>query len=193
MCGVFGFIGKRPDKALVKELGYLAGTRGPHGYGIAMKKKSWTEQVHIHDALNRLEEVDESFIGHARLATFGNHFQPIVGKEYAIAHNGNVYNFRELADQYGLKLETDCDSEIWLRMIEAFDGPLISRVEKAASLADTVATALLVFGNGSIVAYRQKHPLYVGRRPEGIYFCSRPFDGAELMEEGVYQYEDGKG
>lgn len=188
MCGVFGFIGSRPDPDLVKQLGYLAGTRGPHGYGVATRTKSWTERIHIHDALDRLEGIDETFIGHARLATFGNHFQPIVGEEYAIAHNGNVYNFKELAGQYGLTLKTDCDSEIWLRMVESFDGPLVQRVEKAAAVADTPATVLLVLAGDSIVAYRLKHPLYVGSRPEGIYFCSRPFPGAELMEEGVRQF-----
>lgn len=64
-------------------------------------------------------------VGHVRAATHGkpernenNH--PFVSKDgqLFLVHNGIVGNHEELADKYGLKLETECDSEVILRLIE---------------------------------------------------------------------------
>lgn len=190
MCGLFGFIGEKPDRDLIVELGYKAGTRGPHGYGVFTWSTYWTKEVHVHDDLQSLKGIAEPFIGHARLATFGRTFQPIVGNQCAIAHNGNIYQHKEIAKAHGIELKTDCDSEVLLRLFEASEGSPAERMKRVIEVVQpSNANAALIFGKGFIVAYRHRHPLYIGHRKEGVYFCSRPFEGAKLQEEGIESFE----
>ena len=63
-------------------------------------------------------------LGHVRMATHGdpkenenNH--PHCGEHLHLVHNGVVRgNHFDLADRYCVQLETDCDSEVLLRMVE---------------------------------------------------------------------------
>ncbi len=35
MCGLFGFVGHRPDPEILSAAALAAATRGPHGWGVA--------------------------------------------------------------------------------------------------------------------------------------------------------------
>jgi glucosamine 6-phosphate synthetase-like amidotransferase/phosphosugar isomerase protein len=87
--------------------------------------------VEIDPAFRRLRHQRcSAVVGHVRAATHGdpadnrnNH--PFVSRDRRLylAHNGIVTNHRELADKYALKLDSDCDSEVLLRMVAASTDP----------------------------------------------------------------------
>lgn len=94
-------------------------------------------------------------------------------------HNGNFYDYKELATKYGIVLETETDTEILLKLLEVVS--LETAIKETMAL-DT-PNAVIVIANGQVFAYRQHHPLFIYRN-KGIYLCSRKFyKTAELMPE----------
>ena len=69
-------------------------------------------------------------LGHVRWATHGNpkdnrnnHPHVCSGGRYFLVHNGVISNHLDITDRYGLRLRSDCDSEILLRLVENFRNP----------------------------------------------------------------------
>lgn len=130
MCGIFGVIGQDTTKykSLFKALGIYSQTRGTDATGIAYIKEG---DIKIDKAPVEALEFDwmlpsmaDIIIGHTRAATgglasrnFNNH--PFPGKanvEFALAHNGILYNTWEFKDLPETKIETD--SYITVQLIE---------------------------------------------------------------------------
>lgn len=102
-----------------------------------------------------------SFLGHCRAATHGdpqdnrnNH--PHVGQRYALVHNGIITNVEDLQDRYSLELQSQCDSEVILRLIETQADPLNGlslalravRGSMAVALYDQQADSVWLASNG---------------------------------------------
>lgn len=212
MCGLFGYAGwpRGSDPTVLRDAAVLAATRGPHAWGVAWARGPGLERVtgggHLDGTAWRLAEAagvgDAALvIGHARLATSGGpgaetragDRQPILVGSVAVAHNGNVYNWRELARDGGIRLRTGCDSEVLAHLIERGCGPLLARVSVAVALVDPDSPLALLAvdaGAGAIVAGVRGHPLHALRRPEGAYFCSRALPGSAPLSEGVHAWTE---
>lgn len=194
MCGIWGYIGDKPDLEYLREVAFRASRRGPHAWGVA-----WVNDtgLHTHHELGPFLRAQWSFepltnaravIGHARLATSGSgrslaDTQPVRVGRVAVAHNGNVYHHRAIARAAGHVLATDCDSEL----IGPFLGGAVTidGMQRAMGLLGSTPYALLVLDAGGAVGIGRKgQPLFQAIRPEGRYFGQVHFDGAELLPDG---------
>ncbi len=198
MCGLFGFDGTAPDRAALELVAELASRRGPHAGGfaweaggaIAVERRAepwskWAAQLWPRaGAAPRI-------VGHFRLATSGDwrraeDAQPVTAGDLALAHNGNVERWRERAAADGHELTTNCDSELVARWMAADTGPLADRLANAAARL-RAKHVLLAVRPGEVASVRQGLPLFVWRRPEGVYYCSvRPAPEAELTKETAH-------
>ncbi|MED3982393.1 hypothetical protein [Priestia megaterium] len=188
MCGIFGFIGKKPNLHLLEEIAGLASTRGVHGWGIAGEKRFVKGKGKLEDHLHVLYDFGEEpfIIGHCRLATFGNYngvVQPLRSERHTFAHNGNVYNYQYLANYIHYTMKTDCDSEVIGALLDV--GYSLRKVSQLLNQP----YAILATTKKGMSAIRKGLPLFVSEREEGTYFCSRAFDRSEPLKEGKeYSY-----
>lgn len=136
-------------------------------------------------------------MGHNRLRIVGineQSNQPYFShdKRYIIVYNGEVYNFRELAAQYAIPLETGCDTELILKLsikigfhqaVEQFNGMF------AYVIFDTITN--------SFFAVRDRFgikPLYWYQNGADVIFASELsailslLDKTEIDEIGLRQY-----
>lgn len=191
MCGIFGFVGRSPNIDKLQEIGLLAGTRGMHSWGVAYLSD---EKVHsrigaglIEKHLGVLKQIrNNTFIGHCRLGTIGSfadleNSQPIQIGSIASGHNGNIYNYLDLAKTYNIKLEKTVDSEIIPQ--------LLSKGVTTHELVNMIESpfAICVITPAGVEIMRYSLPIFVEKTEEGIYFCSRKFGNAtKINEREVY-------
>jgi glucosamine--fructose-6-phosphate aminotransferase (isomerizing) len=176
MCGIIGYVGRRPCKDLL-----LAGLerleyRGYDSAGIALLRDGSLEYVRAVGPLSHLKERAGSNgsraitgLGHTRWATHGAvteaNAHPLAGcddSRVAIVLNGIVENFRELKE--GLQAEghtfsSETDAETVTHLIERhYTGDLVEAVSKAYAEME---------GHFTFVAIHADHPdLLVGARFE---------------------------
>jgi glutamine phosphoribosylpyrophosphate amidotransferase len=199
MCGLFGYAGDDvADLDRVIALGRIAERRGMHACGMTGLVDGKLVTVRFPKAFSRVPKKAwlplkgaARLIGHCRLATVGalceKNAQPFATSDVAIAHNGNAYGYQRVAAERGLTLETTCDSEVLLRLIEADRsiGPLA-----ALKIADAGLSALLVLSRTGVVRIASTGmPLF--RDADG-YLCSIPSaDGATRRVTGEETIEWG--
>lgn len=159
MCGITGFIDSQGDaRAAVQNALLSLRSRGPDGEGVYSPQKSIA-------------------IGQTRLAITGNAKLPWAGKTVSIAHNGEIYNAKELAQQFSLKWTTDNDSEVILRFLE-------KRLNAGDSLTKAVSQfmvhargdyAVVGIHEGKLFGFRDPvgiRPLWWGKSSRFAGFCS---------------------
>lgn len=181
MCGVFGFVGRKyPERDIMQEIAFLAGTRGCHSNGVAWLTPDGTIQVK--KQLGKIVPetlltgvTSKMIIGHCRLATSGPptlaNAQPLITSTMAVAHNGTIRSYPRLALQFKGRLRTQCDSELLLLM------PM-----QELFRLDTSPYAVLFVKDGQLTAARRELPLYgLETADGGIYYCSRKFRNAKLI------------
>lgn len=87
-------------------------------------------------------------LGHVRWATHGSpddnrHNHPLIGRsDLYLVHNGIVCGHKDLARKQGLTLDTDVDSELILRMVEASRHPAIGLLTALRDLPGASAVGL---------------------------------------------------
>jgi len=184
MCGVFGFAGNLTRREwalahrLMVELAIASEERGTDAAGFAALTASgellWQRQPgparllfqgREFAALRRKSVVVA--IGHTRLATTGvpavngnNH--PHLAGDWALVHNGFIPLHEHKATVLGLRLKSQCDSEILAQVLARYgeaEGPdvCLALGGKQSVLAiDTRAWAMLAWTNGEmpLVAFR---------------------------------------
>ena len=123
-------------------------------------------------------------IAHCRAATHGspdapdnmnNH--PFVSddRNLGVVVNGISNNFADVADEYGLGLRTDCDSEIVLRLVEANEHPAVGLDMCLRELQGGMAAAVLDVEREVIwLAHNDSRPLWLMRLTgiDGFFFSS---------------------
>ncbi len=196
MCGLFGYVGPGdPDPAALHLVAELAARRGPHAWGIAWEDERGIgfhkePRSYSKRAVNLPGPAVHArrLIGHCRLSTSGPptdnlNNQPMLTPGVAVVHNGNVYQHRAWASLYSVELATDCDSELLAH--------LLGRHGAAAALgvAGTTPYALMAIHAGRLLVARSAQPLFVWRRPEGLYLSSQPGDGFTPLDADLYREE----
>ena len=188
MCGIIGFIGNslKPKTTyyLASALFYASEVRGIDAAGF------WAvgDGIYFHKEAVRTSQMipgiywhsvkgfnPHLFIGHARAATQGDpkvnkNNQPFISKDQNIclAHNGRVTEYNELKSEYDL--ESECDSELLLRIFESGQNVAELILEGPTALAVGIARerCLWLFRN-------QGRPLWlidVRAKLGQIFFCS---------------------
>ena len=117
-------------------------------------------------------------IGHVRWATHGapnennnNHPHTCRKGRWHIIHNGVIPGFQQIARRLDLHLDTDCDSEVLLRLIESVKNPGIGLELALQQTHGTLATAVLDSSNGQLwLARDDGRPLWLMRLHDGRWF-----------------------
>ena len=121
-----------------------------------------------------------SLVGHVRAATHGNprknkNNHPFVGQRFALTHNGVLKNHLDVADLFGLSLQSDCDSEVLLRLIESRPTVLDGLWACLGEVDGSMAVAVMDLADGSIWLMRnQNRPLWLAklRGQRAWIYCS---------------------
>ena len=196
MCAIIGWAGKakrgqwRIVHRLLTELLAASAVRGTDATGFAAidgkmgfvtDKRAVRSPVFVasNAVWNRLSDAT-CLIAHCRAATHGtpgnndnNH--PHVGDDIAVIVNGIAHNYVEVAERLGLDLNTECDSEIVLRLLERRDSPSQGLVDALAELRGGMAAAVLdVRCNAVWLARDDGRPVWLLKVAgiNGHFFCS---------------------
>src|SRR6266567_2519107 len=153
------------------------------------------------DSCSIVPDFDGYSIGCCRLAIIGDFEranQPMADPtgNCVLAFNGEIYNYAELAKQYGLVLETDSDTELLLRLF------LLKGIECVAELNGMFAFVILDRARHRIFAARDRlgtKPLFKWQRGESLVLSSEVgpildlVDGAQPDEFSIRQYRAMRG
>ncbi|HIH93657.1 TPA: asparagine synthetase B, partial [Methanosarcina acetivorans] len=145
MCGIAGVFGTPDSNLKVKKMLAALGHRGPDACG-------------IHTA-------GDLSIGNTLLKITGDMPQPLTGKG-ALVLNGEIFNFRELAAEIGIKI--DSDTELLFSLIE-------TGVKEGSTPIDAVCSALSKVNGDYALAYACGGELVLARDPSGVkplFYCS---------------------
>jgi predicted glutamine amidotransferase len=139
MCGIFGFTSPKVKNSaefyrfanrLFEESAYRG--RDASGFAAigdktfiadkrALSSRTFIKTSQEWRSLREAQSV--SLIGHTRAATAGrpmnnknNH--PFHGPRFSLAHNGGIMGHKDVAADKGIKLQTECDSELLLHYLE---------------------------------------------------------------------------
>ena len=192
MCALFGFLdyGKRvPWKVLQKMVQTLANAsevRGHHAAGIAynrpdrlsiFKRPKPAHKLHFH-----VPENTTTVMGHTRLTTqgdqkhnFNNHpFRGFAGTEFALAHNGVLYNDELLRFQLQLSdTQIETDSYIAVQLIESQKELTFDSMRYAAEKVRGYFTFTLLDRADNLYFIKGESPIYLVHFPSlGLYVYS---------------------
>jgi amidophosphoribosyltransferase len=203
MCGVVGIFANQKTKASLELYDSLIALqhRGQDSAGII----SYNEGFHLHKELGLVRNVfnEQSLlrlkgnmgIGHVRYSTVGdgtaNDAQPFLASSpygIAMAHNGNVTNFKELKKEL---LEKDlrqtnsgCDVEVILNVFasalaeqkgEDFKEQVFKAVKSVHQRVQGSYSVVAIIAGKGMVAFRDPRgikPLVIGQRGEEYIFAS---------------------
>ncbi|HVN63672.1 MAG TPA: amidophosphoribosyltransferase [Candidatus Binataceae bacterium] len=183
-CGVFGVFG-HPEAANLTYLGlYALQHRGQESAGIVSSDGA---ALNIHRGMGLVADIfnsdtlaklpGSSAIGHNRYSTTGSttisNCQPLAVQYshggIALAHNGNLVNFKELRDRLeatGSIFQSSSDSELFLHLIAGSHAPTMpDRVAEALAQVRG-AYSLVVLTEKALIAVRDPHgfrPLVLGK------------------------------
>ena len=130
-------------------------------------------------------------VAHCRAATHGsphtgdnrnNH--PFMGDELAVVVNGVAANYRSVAAGHGLRLASECDSEVVLRLVEGATGVPEGLRTCLHELSGGMAAAVLDERHGSVwLARNEGRPAWLLRLAgvNGWFACST----REIAEEAL--------
>lgn len=188
MCGLFGYLSKRGgrvDLDRLKRIAVVTQSRGDHAFGLA-----WLD---AHGAIRTfktpgpatdyLDAIDAcanatAIVGHCRWATHGdpadnaNNHPHCAGSGWFV-HNGVVKNHAELADWYGLRQRTACDSEVLGLLFSRMRGSIEMRAARTAAMTIGPLAMLGLWAKPQrLLIVRRGNPLWCGETTHGAYFGS---------------------
>jgi amidophosphoribosyltransferase len=201
-CAIFGVFG-HDAAAHLSYYGLLAQQhRGQEGSGIVTSEFDTTQQryrFHAHKGIGLVDDVysdrsvltetlrGTSAIGHNRYSTSGSadnkaNIQPLTvmykGGNLAIAHNGNLTNFREIRKRLqnsGTIFQTTSDTEVILHLIAR--SPKTDQLEQIRDALAQVrgAYSLVILADRRLIVARDHHgvrPLAIGRKDGAFIVAS---------------------
>ncbi len=182
MCGIIGYVGRRPSKPLLLEGLQRLEYRGYDSAGIALLEEHGLEYVRAVGNLAFLKEaagsngsVSTTGLGHTRWATHGgvteqnaHPLTPCDDDKMAIVLNGIVENYRELRDELqasGHTFSSETDAEVVVHLFEdAYDGDLVEAMRTVYARLEGHFTFVLIHHDhpNHLVGVRHQTPMVVG-------------------------------
>jgi glucosamine--fructose-6-phosphate aminotransferase (isomerizing) len=220
MCGIVGYVGKKPVKQILidglRELEY----RGYDSAGIAILQNQHFSLFKAVGKLINLEEKAQNFetngfsvgIGHTRWATHGKptelNAHPHLGNNSYVVHNGIIENYQELKSmltEHGVKFLSQTDTEVIVHLFEyhlqTAATPFEAFVQTLGELSGAYATLLVNAAlNDTIFFAKHGSPMIIGRNEEGETLFGSS-DAALIgkcheviyLEDGHYGYASSEG
>ena len=213
MCGIIGYVGKRPAGPLLLEGLRKLEYRGYDSAGTASIKDG---HLFVRKDVGKIDEINKKIgldgvpgtigIGHTRWATTGMvtkenaHPHTDCRGEIAVVHNGIIENYQELRkrlEEKGHAFKSQTDTEVLSHLIEA-------GMKAGASLEEAVVRAarelkgsyaLLAISTkepGKIVAARLESPLVIGLAKDGTFASSDTVPFLEHTKKAVF-LDEGEG
>lgn len=183
MCGIIGFCSNnvtKKDLKVLKKVMIESRIRGKHASGIAWYNgKSIDYDVKPISIDNLVEEFDfnkliydgtnVSLVAHARYSTSDIKYnQPLIGKRYAIAHNGVITQSSPdtWESLYGYKCKTKNDSELLLKSLENGDNVF-------DKFPDSSIACVAIDNKGNLIYFRNSiRPMWMGMIGDGRIYAS---------------------
>lgn len=192
MCGIVGYIGKKPAAPLLLEGLAKLEYRGYDSAGIALNGANGIE---IHKAKGRLSILSDMVnggrdmektlgIGHTRWATHGkpsdenSHPHSSMSGKFAVVHNGIIENYLALIAELvedGVKFSSETDTEVVAHLLEKYyDGDFMAAVRATvARLEGSFALGIVCADYPEeMIAVRNASPLIIGLAEDGNFIAS---------------------
>src|SRR3989339_966806 len=147
MCGIIGYVGKRPVLPILLQGLRRLEYRGYDSAGVAVVDRNKIKCIRSVGKIDKLvaKTKDQDLkgnlgIAHTRWATHGGvteanaHPQQACGGQIFLVHNGIIENYREIKKKLGKKhkFTSDTDTEVIAHLIEEnYQGDLRRAVEKS--------------------------------------------------------------
>ncbi len=192
MCGIIGYVGRRPCKDLLLQGLERLEYRGYDSAGLALREDERLDYVRAVGNLQFLKDAagpngsqSTTGLGHTRWATHGavteQNAHPLTGCDdgrLAIVLNGIVENFRELKgslEAEGHTFGTETDAEVVVHLIERhYQGDLVEAVRAAYRELEGHFAFVVVHHDhpGELVGARIQCPLLVGVGQDEMFLAS---------------------
>jgi glutamine---fructose-6-phosphate transaminase (isomerizing) len=192
VCGIIGYVGRRPCKDLLLQGLQRLEYRGYDSAGLALREDEKLDYVRavgnlqvLKDAAGSNGSLSTTGLGHTRWATHGavteQNAHPLTGcdgGQIAIVLNGIVENYRELKgslDSEGHTFHTETDAEVVVHLIERhYEGDLLDAVRKAYRELEGHFAFVVVHHDHpeELVGARHQCPLLVGVGNGEMFFAS---------------------
>lgn len=207
MCGVFGFLsygkGIKGLRNLAESLGDASTARGTHATGVSFiskgkvvtKKKgvpSWSFDY------SQIPGNARAVLGHTRHTTQGSQKKnynnhpfggSAGGMDFALAHNGILYNDYELQKQFMLpvsKIETD--SYVAAQLIEFKDEFSIESIKWMAEQVEGMFVFTILDREGNMYFVKNDNPLTIAHFKElGLYVYAST---QKILLQGLSKFDD---
>lgn len=210
MCGIVGYVGKRPAQSILldglKKLEY----RGYDSAGIVVCDKG---QLHLEKTLGKIENLERAIknknwqstlgMAHTRWATHGKpsdrnaHPHTDCKGELVIVHNGIIENYQKLKQalqKKGHQFKSETDSEVIAHLIEEnYRGDLGAAVRQSLSrLEGTYGIAVIHVKHPDVlIAARKGSPVVIGLK-ENEHFVASDVTPLVSHTKDVIYLEDGE-
>ena len=180
MCGIIGYVGKKPAKDILID-------------GLAIALLNDDDTLTIKKKAGRVEDLREMCsddspvyrstcgIGHTRWATHGGvtdvNAHPHRCGDVALIHNGIIENYNDIVREYGLadRLVSETDTEVVAALLDTlYDGNPIETIRKAVkAIAGSFALCIMFADRpGKIYAVRNVSPMIASYTDEGSIIAS---------------------
>lgn len=191
MCGIVGYIGKKPAAPLLLHGLSKLEYRGYDSAGIALTANG---QLTVHKCAGRLsmlvqklgnEDLPQTVgIGHTRWATHGkptdqnSHPHTSQSGQFAVVHNGIIENYTTLKAELqsgGFTFRSETDTEVIPQLLQQYDDgdPLRTVRRILPMLRGSYALAILDASHpDELLAVRRNNPLVIGLTPHGNFVAS---------------------
>lgn len=159
MCGIAGIVSpeERELGPLLQPMLVQMQHRGPDGAGFVIGEEL-QRKADVND-LDFTGHKSRVALGHVRLAITGGstEYQPFQSddKRLSLLHNGEIYNYRELADELDVELKSanSSDSEVVLHLLEeVYEGDLAQAMRQVLPKLDGVYALAVSDGKQTICA-----------------------------------------
>jgi len=190
MCAIVGMIGYVPEGrwgetyAVLTEMLKVSECRGTDATGYAALVQPYDNRTQIKvirekEAIRSTRFVETgawqqlrhqrsiAVIGHTRMATKGDaklriNAHPFSGGGFHLVHNGCLTNDEDVVDEFSLRMQSQTDSEVLLRLIEQVGDPLTGLDLCLRRVRGTMAIALLD---------QRQHLVWLARRDRPLWLC----------------------
>jgi len=130
MCGIVGIFGERRAYEQLKLALTIMKNRGKDGMGIASN-----ENVQYHKQISRFSPFRErNLLGHLLHSIVGSVSQPLK-KEGTLVVNCEIYNWKELAAEYGFKVRNDAELLLYLFDAKGVSSETLKKLDGVYSFA----------------------------------------------------------